>query len=151
MTEMRFYHLQQDTTTKAVPEILGKAVGQGLKILVKLPDEARCQFYDDLLWRFQSDSFLPHGMAGDKFGEAHPIWLDIKNDPPNAATMAMVVEEADMPPLDKFDMVCLIFDSENQHRLDRARSLWAEYKTHPELTLTYWKQQDNGSWKKQDI
>jgi DNA polymerase-3 subunit chi len=151
MTEIRFYHLQQDTTTKAVPEILGKAVEKGLKILLKLPDEARCQFYDDWLWRYQADSFIPHGAIGDRFGEAQMVWLDTKHDPPNEATMAMVVEEADMPPLDKFDMVCLVFDSENQHRLDRARDLWAEYKKQPDLALTYWKQQNNGSWKRQDI
>jgi DNA polymerase-3 subunit chi len=151
MTEIRFYHLQQDTTTKAVPEILGKAVEKGLKILLKLPDEARCQFYDDWLWRYQADSFLPHGVTGDKHDELQPIWIDSKDEAPNNANMAMVIEEADMPPLDKFDLVCLLFDGENQHRLDRARDLWGQYKKQPELSLTYWKQQDKGGWQKQEI
>lgn len=151
MTEIRFYHLQQDTTTKAIPEILGKALERGMKILLKVPDDARMAFYDDWLWRFKADSFMPHGRDGDPHAEAHPIWISTGDQAPNGATMAMVVEESDMPPLDAFDLICLVFDSENTHRLQRARQLWGELKKTEGLTLTYWQQQENGGWTKKDV
>ena len=151
MTEIRFYHLQQDTTTKAVPDILGKAVEKGLKVLLKLPNEERVRFYDDWLWRFSPESFLPHGSNGDKMPENQPIWIDYHDEAPNGATMALIAEESEMPPIGKFALVCLVFDSENHDRLQRARSLWGELKKTPDLTLTYWKQRDNGGWDKQDV
>lgn len=151
MTEIRFYHLQQDTTTRAVPDILGKAVEKGLKVLLKLPNDERVAFYDDWLWRFSPESFLPHGKTGDKSPELQPIWLDTADAAPNRARMALVVEEAEMPPLGDFDLICLIFDSENLDRLKRARSLWGELKQTPDLALTYWKQNENGGWAKQNV
>ena len=151
MTEIRFYHLQQDTTAKAVPEILSKAVSRGMKILLKVPDEGRMQFYDDWLWRFQPESFLPHGREGDPHPEAQPIWISTADQAPNQARMAMVVEEAELPPLESFDLICLIFDSENESRLNKARQLWGDLKKADGLTLAYWQQQDNGTWTEKKI
>lgn len=151
MTEIRFYHLQQDTTTKAVPEILGKALERGMNVLLKVPDEERAVFYDDWLWRFQAESFLAHGKDGDTHADKQPVWVSVHDQAPNGATMAMVVEEAELPPLADFKLICLLFDSENPHRLQRARSLWAEFKKRDDLNLTYWQQQENGSWSKKDV
>lgn len=151
MTEIRFYHLQQDTTTRAVPDILGKAVEKGLKVLLKLPNQDRVNFYDEWLWRFNPESFLPHAKNGDPMPEKQPVWLDTGDTAPNAATMALVIEESELPPIGSFDLVCFIFDSENHDRLQRARSLWGQLKQTPDLTLTYWKQKDSGGWAKQDI
>lgn len=151
MTEIRFYHLQSDTTTKAVPDILGKAVEKGLKVLLKLPNEERVRFYDDLLWRYSPESFLPHGRAGDKMPESQPIWIDSIDKAPNNATMALVAEEADLPPLTDYALICLVFDSDNHDRLQKARTLWGQLKQLPDLTLTYWKQKENGGWEKQNV
>lgn len=151
MTEVRFYHLQQDITTKVVPEILGKALARDMKILLKVADAERAEFYDDWLWRFHPEVFLPHGKDGDTHAEKQPVWISVDDAAPNKATMAMVVEEAELPPLADFELICLLFDSENPHRLERARKLWAELKKNDALTLTYWQQQDNGSWKKKDV
>lgn len=151
MTEIRFYHLQYDTTTKAVPEILGKAVERGMKALLKLPSPERCKFYDDLLWRSQPDGFLAHGLDSDPAPEIQPILISTENSVLNQPDMALVAEEAEMPDVSAFKLVCLVFDSENEPRLQRARQLWAQYKQQTDLTLTYWKQQDNGRWEKQDI
>lgn len=151
MTEVRFYHLQQDTTAKAVADILLKALDKGMKILLKVPDSARVAFYDDWLWRFREDRFLPHGCDGDPHESAHPVWISTNDTAPNNADMAMIVEDATLPPLENFQLVCLVFDSENPDRLQRARALWADLKTRPALTLTYWQQQENGVWSKKDV
>lgn len=150
MTEIRFYHLQQDTTIHAVPELLSKATSRNLRVLLKLPDQSRVDFYDDWLWRYKPESFLPHGREGDPHGDVQPIWLGTADQTPNKATMVLAIENAPLPPAGSFDLLCLMFDSEHKDRLDAARALWSKFKKQPDLTLTYWKQQDNGSWAKQD-
>jgi DNA polymerase III subunit chi len=151
MTEIRFYHMRRDTAEKTVPDLLGKALAHGHKVLLKLPDATRRGHYDDWLWRYRDDAFLPHAQDGDQNPQAHPIWLSTDNDAPNGATMALAVEGAELPPVDQFKLVCLVFSSENESELARSRVLWKELKQQESVALTYWQQQDNGTWEKQNI
>ncbi len=146
MTEIRFYHLLRDTTTKAVPDILSKAVAKNMRVLLKLPDEKRRAFYDDWLWRYHPESFLPHAQDGDPEPNAHPVWLSVANDAPNGAKMAFVIEGAELPESTAFDLICFMFDSENDDRLQEARKRWSGLKSQKELTLTYWQQGEDGRW-----
>jgi DNA polymerase-3 subunit chi len=148
MTEIRFYHLRRDTADRAVPELVSKALEYGHRILLKLPDTSRRQHYDDWLWRYRADSFIPHGQDGDPHAAAQPVWLSTSDEAPNAASMALVVEGADLPPLDKFKLLCLVFGSENPEELERSRALWRSLKEKNISNLTYWQQQENGSWAK---
>ena len=149
VTEIRFYHLLRDTTNKAVPDILNKALSRGMRVLLKLPNEDRRNYYDDWLWRYHAESFLPHAQDGDLHPESQPVWLSTQDAAPNDARMAFVIEGSSLPSLDKFDLICLMFDSENADRLQQARQLWAELKQKDGLTLTYWKQGDDGRWVQQ--
>lgn len=149
MTEVRFYHLRNKTPEQAVPELALKALSRDYKILIKLPNEQRQRFYDDWLWRFDPNSFLAHGQEGDPEGASQPVWLGTGDTAPNGATMALVAEGADLPVLENFALVCLVFDSTQQEHLQKARSLWATLKTQDDLTLSYWQQQDDGNWAKQ--
>jgi DNA polymerase-3 subunit chi len=143
VTEIRFYHLQRSSAEKAVPDLLKKAVERGHKVLFKLPTASRRQFYDEWLWRFAPESFLPHAQEGDEADADHAIWLSTNDNAPNQPTMALVAEGAALPDVEGLLLICNVFDSANQ---DQARQLWATLKNQKDLTLTYWKQQDNGGW-----
>ncbi len=147
MTEIRFYHLRRDTAESAVPGLVQKALEHGHKILIKLPDSARRQHYDDWLWRFRPDSFIPHGQDGDPHPQVQPVWLSTSDDAPNGAGMALALEGATLPPPEKFKLICFMFSSENVDELARSRELWREYKKRDDLNMTYWQQQENGGWK----
>jgi DNA polymerase III subunit chi len=146
MTDLRFYHLRRDTADRAVPDLVIKALAHGHKILIKLPDTARRQHYDDWLWRFKPDSFIPHAQDGDPQPEMQPVWLSTSDEAPNDASMALVVEGAKLPPLENFKLVCLVFSSENTEELEQSRGLWRELKNNKNLRMTYWQQQENGAW-----
>ena len=149
MTEIRFYHLLRDTTAKAVPDILGKALAKDIRVLLKLPNEQRRNHYDDWLWRFNAESFLPHAQDGDPQPALHPVWLSVNDEAPNGATMAFVIEGAELPAFDKFSLICMLFDSENEDRLKQARERWAALKQQDNIKLTYWKQSEDGRWLEQ--
>ena len=151
MPEIRFYHLRRDTAERAVPDLLTKGLARGHKILLKLPDTARRQFYDDWLWRFKAESFLPHAQDGDPMPEMQPVWLSTANDAPNGAQMAVIVEGAELPPIEKFELVFLMFSSENPAELEKSRCLWKNFKQQGDLNLAYWQQQDDGRWVQQSI
>lgn len=147
MTEIRFYHLQASAAEQVVPDLLKKAVAQGFLALVKAPTVSRCHFYDDLLWRVAD--FLPHAMEGDPENTQHHVWISTKDETPNNANMALLVEGVEFPNLNNFRLICNVFDSQKEDHLDKMRQLWSQLKKNDALTLTYWKQQPSGGWAKQ--
>lgn len=151
MTEIRFYHLQYNTTAQVIPDLLQKALSRDMRVLLKLPNEERCKYYDDWLWRFEAESFLPHGLDNDVRSAEQPVLISTNDKALNGARMALVAEEADLPSEGDFDLICTLFDSETPSRLQKARQLWKDLKERPGLTLTYWQQQSNGRWVKQDL
>lgn len=151
MTEVRFYHVQRDIAAKAAPPLIQKAMAKGLRILIKTPDAERRAFYDDYLWRFDPTVFLPHGQEGDPMPEAQPVWVSTQDNAPNGAKMALVVEGAALPAPEGFELVCALFDSENEAALEQVRRQWKELKARSDLVLAYWKQETNGAWTKQEI
>ena len=57
-----FYHLMRGGLTDTVAMILGRATGQGWRVMIRCPDPGLAQRLDEMLWLPQ-DSFLPHGLA----------------------------------------------------------------------------------------
>lgn len=151
MTDIRFYHLRRDTADKAIPDLLAKALANGHKIYLKMPTPARCQYYDDWLWRYRDDTFLPHAQDGDPSPHVHPIWIGTGDDAPNGATMAIAAEGATLPPPKNFKLMCFVFSSEHEAELNLSRALWSELKKNSSVSMTYWQQQENGAWEKQTL
>jgi DNA polymerase-3 subunit chi len=151
MSEIRFYHAQRDTVAQALPVLLLKAIEQNMSIMVKVPTAERRAFYDDWLWRFDSNSFLPHGQEGDAFGDQHPVWLTTQDECPNNAQTVIAVEGAFPEKFDHFQLVCALFDNYNPETLQIMRQLWVELRKNSALQLTYYKQQPEGNWVKQDL
>lgn len=150
MADIRFYQTQFRTAAEATPQLLQKALAKGMKVLLKTPDHQRQAFYDDWLWRFDPGSFLPHGQEGDPMPDQHPIWITTGDRADNDATMALIVEGADLPPLDDFAMICVVFDSQNQDALEKVRQQWTSLKEGTSHQLAFWKQKEDGSWSQQE-
>ncbi len=151
MTEIRFYHVQRNIAASAAPSLIQKALDKGLRIFIKVPDMDRQIFYDDFLWRHHPSAFLAHGQDTDPMPDIQPVLIGTEDRAANAAKMALVVDGAGLPPLEAFELVCVLFDSENVAVLERARQQWKKLKDQPDLVMTYWKQETNGAWSKQDI
>lgn len=60
--DVKFYHNAANRLLAAC-SITAKAVAQGRKIVVYVPDPALAQQFDALLWRAQPESFIPHVAA----------------------------------------------------------------------------------------
>lgn len=66
MTEVFFYILGEDAGES--PEhfacrLTEKAHGKGHRVYLHMPDQARVDAMDRLLWQFRQGSFVPHGRA----------------------------------------------------------------------------------------
>ena len=146
MNRIDFYHLQKQNLEAVLPKLLEKAYASGKTIKVKVGNELRVDFLNSLLWTYNDESFLPHGSKKDGNAEMQPIWLSADDDNPNGAEMLFLTDGALPPPdVTNFTRVFNIFDGNNAEAVEKARSLWREFKNSGG-ELHYWQQDANGGW-----
>jgi DNA polymerase-3 subunit chi len=147
MTEVLFYHLTRQPLDKVLPGLLEKTLERGWRAVVQAGSGERVDALDALLWTYADDSFLPHGTARDGMPDQQPIFLTVKDENPNGATVRFLVDGAEAPDLAGYTRAVYIFDGRDDAALAQARAEWKRIKGAGHA-VTYWQQNENGRWEK---
>lgn len=148
MAEIRLYHLLTQPLERALPAILGKILSTDRRAYVRLPDTKSAKYFNDHLWTFAADSFLPHGLADGKYAEKQPVCLGAKSENPNKADVLVLCNQIEMPDnIGEFALCCDFFDGQNDEAVIEARTRWRLYKDAGH-TVSYWQQTETGGWEK---
>lgn len=147
MTEIRFYHLQTKSLEQALPEILTRALEQGRRAIVRIPDGGRRERMNEHLWTFRPDSFLPHAADGEPFAEAQPVWLTGDTGNPNGADVLILTGGAANDGLEDFSLCCEMLEPGDDEAVAAARRRWKDYQAAGH-NVTYWQQTASGGWEK---
>lgn len=143
MSEIRFYHLQNQRVEQALPLLLMKALSTDKRIVVKGVNEKRMKQLNETLWTYDANSFLPHGVKSDGFSSDQPIYLTTDDENPNYAEILITIDGANLCHDNQFTMQCHMFDGDHPDHLQRARAQWRSLQE-AEHDLTYWQQTANG-------
>lgn len=143
MTEIRFYHLQNMPLERALPGILTQAYKRGMRTVVKFSTQETLDHMDGHLWSYHPGGFLPH--SADEMPERQPIWLTLKDENPNQATLLVMTEDCDSENKDDYDLCCHIFDGMNDQSVKSAREKWKSLKE-AGYALKYFQQTESGGW-----
>ena len=148
MTEVLFYHLQNQPLEKALPVLLEKSVERGWRVVVQSSSEERIEALDAHLWTYRDDAFLPHGTVREPDAAAQPILLLTGDENPNEATVRFLIDGAPMPPdVSRYQRIVLLFDGDDDDAVANARERWKEAKA-ANLDATYWQPDEQGRWVK---
>ncbi len=145
--EVWFYHLEQATLDRVLPELLEKTLARGWRAQVRTGAPERVEHLDGWLWSWKDDSFLPHGTASEPEADRQPILLTTEVGNPNRAQALFILDGAECGPLDDFERCILLFDGRDPAALQEARGRWKAFKTQG-LPISYWQQNDRGGWEK---
>ena len=147
MTELYFYHLQQQPLEAVLPTLLEKSLERGWRVVVQAGSQERIQALDAHLWSYRDNSFLPHGATSGDAAE-QPIWLTISDDNPNAADVRVLIDGAPLP-RDSADYtrLMLIFDGNDPDAVEAARAQWREASARG-MEVAYWQQGEAGRWQR---
>lgn len=146
-----FYHLSKSSLDEALPKLASKAYESGKRIKIKVGSELRVDFLSSLLWTFDEESFLPHGVKKDGFSDMQPIYLSSDDENPNGATLLFAVDGADinLENTQGFERILYIFDANNENELSKARETWRAFATAGERH--YWQQTPTGTWQEKQL
>jgi DNA polymerase-3 subunit chi len=146
MSEVGFYHLLTTPLERALPRLLERARGQGLRIVVRAASAERVEHLNALLWTHDDAGFLPHGSARDGNPAEQPIWLSDRQENPNGATILFLVDGVEADDIGDFARCIDMFDGNDEAAVEAARARWRRAQTTGH-TLTYWQQTASG-WEK---
>ncbi|GGF25288.1 DNA polymerase III subunit chi [Aliidongia dinghuensis] len=147
MTEIGFYHLQRSPLGEALPRLLEKALAAGLRVLVRVPNEAEVERLVVQLWTYDAGTFLPHGSARDGRSADQPIYLTAADENPNGAELLAQVGGAEMSDVGPFKRCLDLFDGGDDDQVSAARTRWKRYQAEGHQ-LTYWQQKPSGGWER---
>ena len=148
MKEIAFYQLKTTPLERALPKLLEKAYGAGLRSLIVCSNQEQQALLNTVLWTYSPTAFLPHGLVGDPMD--HPIWLSLENKNVNNAAVLFLTNE-NLIPFDSeensYSRYLDIFDGNNSQSVEKARERYKHYNSQG-YSLTFWKQTDQGGWEK---
>lgn len=146
MSEVRFYHLATQELEQALPAILMKALSGGKKVVVRLGDAEEVARYNEHLWTYNPDSFLPHGSAKEDHADLQPVYLTAKTENPNGADMLVLCNQNDVPEnIAEFSLCCDFLNGNDDEAVAAGRARWKAYKEAGHA-ITYWQQTGTGGW-----
>jgi DNA polymerase-3 subunit chi len=145
MTEIGFYHLTRSPLERALPRLLEKVLGAGLRAVVRAGSAERVEFLNAALWTYEPASFLPHGTAREGDASWQPIWLTEGEDNPNEAEVLVLTDGVTATDVSAFERCLEMFDGRDQQAVEAARERWRAYNDAGHA-LTYWQQTSRGGW-----
>lgn len=146
MSEIRFYHLQQQTLNEALPKLMEKVMSVGMKAVVKADCVDTIDLLDKALWDYDSASFLPHDKAGCDMPEKQTIYLTTADENPNDASVLTLINTAKSDNLASYDRCLYMFDGRDEKIVSAAREDWKRFKENDTYTMSYWQQGEQGGW-----
>ncbi len=138
-----FYHLTAMPLERALPQIAGRVVAGGGRLLVVEADEGRRAALDRLLWSYAPDSFLPHGVIGGPHDARQPVLIAGEVDAANGARNVALVDGAWRDDALDFERAFHFFD---EGSIADARAAWRGLSAREGVERFYWKQNDAGRW-----
>lgn len=148
MTEILFYHLQNQPVERVLPTLLEKSLERGWRVIVQVSSDERVEALDAHLWTYKDSSFLPHGTVKGGDPADQPILLTADSDNRNAANVRFLIDGAPLPENPaEYERIVLMFDGDDEDALAAARDRWKDAKEKG-LQATYWQPDAQGRWVK---
>lgn len=142
-----FYQLSRSAAGDTVANLLGRALAQGWRVMIRSTDPARLAGLDGQLWLGTPEAFVPHGIQGGARDADQPVLLGM-GAIVNGARALMLVDRAEvsLAEAQALDRVWVIFDGADGLALAHARGQWTAL-TQAGVAAQYWSE-DTGIWAK---
>lgn len=146
MTEVLFYHLENQPLERVLPVLVEKTLERGWRAVVEAGSRERAEALDASLWTFRDDSFLPHGLAGEPTDALQPVLITTDAANPAGAEVRFFVDRAVPRDIAGYTRIVYLFSGQDPEAVAEARVAWKALS--PGNDVTYWQQEPGGRWQK---
>jgi len=144
LKEFFFYNITERDFFKDSAILIEQLFKQGIKALILCPDDEVSSFFDDYLWSFKEESFIPHTVLDSDTSHLEAIIIS-KEKLSMAAFKTLVILKGSIVDTDycnRFEKIYYFFDDNNDDEKKLARTLWRE-SVKQGTNCKYWKVEKN--------
>lgn len=141
--QVDFYHLTLAPIDRVLPSIAERVLGSGGRLVIVAADAGLRTRIDQLLWSYNTGSFLPHGEAGGAWDAEQPALIAEDLTPANGARNVALVDGVWRDAALDFDRAFHLFDEDS---IAAARAAWRALGEREGVERRYWRQDENGRW-----
>lgn len=120
MTRIDFYSLKPDSSGDRFVlacRLVERIRATGSRVLIHCPDPEQARHLDRLLWTFQEESFIPHGLTGKTDQDLTPVLIS-GDGSPESEDQVLINLASDIPPFfGRFQRLCEPIDHDPAVRL----------------------------------
>ena len=148
MTAINFYQLVTRRPEAVLPQLVGKALAAGHRIVIRGDDAGLLERLDAALW-LPADSFVPHGRDSDVGPEraaSQPVLLTDRPLPAANAADCLIEVGGDLP--DSYDGLARVLYLFHADSLETARARWRVIAKADGLTPVDWREGEGGRFEK---
>jgi DNA polymerase-3 subunit chi len=148
MGTVMFFQLLRSSPADTLAVNLARALGQGWRVMIRGTDPVALDRLDAELWlKGGEENFLPHGRDGGPHDADQPVLLGQGAGANGARVLALIDgATADDAEVAAMERVWVLFDGNNDTRLQAARAQW-KAMTAAGHAAQYWSE-DSGRWEK---
>ena len=147
MPDCIFYRVVRRPTEHVLLQLVRKALGGNSRILIHARDERQVRKFDEFLWLFDDEAFIPHGTMGDGNEGSQPVLLATSPENLNGAQFLVSLGSCLLEPSEVagFSRVCVVFDGRDDAEVATARRNWKRVVDEG-WSAAYWTD-ESGRWK----
>ena len=148
MPAINFYQLATRRAEAVLPQLVGKALAAGHRVVIRSDDAALLERLDEALW-LPADSFVPHGREGDVGPEraaSQPVLLTSAPLPAANGADCLAQVGGDLPDeVTRLARVLYLFDADG---IETARARWRLLAKAEGVKPVYWREGEGGRFEK---
>ncbi len=143
MTDINFYNLSRSSVEKLVPRLLEKILEEGSRVAFLFKEKDRLNYFDDFLWTYSKESFLPHSADNINKNQLQPLLLTLNEENLNDPDVFITIEGFCPECLSKYRKIIDIFDGKNMETR-RDALVRVENIKNKGYKVNYWEQKSTG-------
>lgn len=148
MTQVDFYHLTSSELDAALIMLLKKTIAAGKKALILCPKPVAGAL-DDLLWTFEADAWVPHGVDDGEGMQQAKAWISTDPEKNQIEAPFLFLTHGVMPASwDGLERAFILFDGRSEAQVQQAREQWKLVSAQDNVVASYFAQDDDGRWQK---
>ncbi|MCE2992653.1 MAG: DNA polymerase III subunit chi [Alphaproteobacteria bacterium] len=141
------YKLAGTDRLKSMCKLIDTIYKKGNNITVICPDETSMAQFDDMLWKYEQLSFVPHLCSNEENASITPVVLSTETCNINRSSVAILYDVS--PDLESLEFEKLIYMYEAKHEEQTSKfNLIVEKLKSSNINVSQYAQSGTGSWEK---
>jgi DNA polymerase III subunit chi len=120
--------LDRAALSLAMARFINARVSDGRRVALRVSDDRKAARWDQFLWTWDDQSFLPHSVLGAQWPADEPVTVATRLPPATPDMILICLDEVPLGDLDGYDDVYELVDRNTDEGVERARERWSAWK-----------------------